>query len=479
MSALETVFVMFKADSNQLTKGYKEVNKKTDKLVSGLKGKLLSIFGAAALTAGIKSATDYADNLGKLSDALGENVGDIDAWGGAVEKAGGSAESFQQTTKSLSASLSDFATKGTSRASPFFKKLGVSMTDAHGKARKVMDVLPELADSFSKLSKSEALGMGQRMGIDTGTIMLLQKGRREVELAIKQQKELGVVSKEDARAAADFNDELTDFKHVFREIFVTLARYVLPGLSAFFKLLIQHKVLLFSLIAALTTMAGVFIVMESPIIAIIAALTAVASIIGLLWDDFEHFKNGQKSLIGLLLEKYPLVGKIFSAIGQIMMVHFNLIKDAFLGIVYAFKLLWKAAEKTEEFMENVGKGILLVFQQIVEAIKESIGTVMKGIDAVKEGVNKAKSFIGLGDSKQEIKNATEVIASANSSPLNGMSTQTMNTANNVNRSTSVKTGDIIIKTQADDSKSIASSIGEELKKQLQYSNDFHDDGVYA
>lgn len=48
-----------------------------------------------------------------------------------------------------------------------------------------MGVLPELAESFEKLSKQESAALGQKLGLDQGTIMLLRRGRREVEDQIR------------------------------------------------------------------------------------------------------------------------------------------------------------------------------------------------------------------------------------------------------------------------------------------------------
>src|SRR5882757_10868203 len=217
MSILDTFYTLFKADTTNLIKGTKEIDvavknlKRTvDTSVEGINksfnllstgslrttlrdftrsfrfSPLLRFSAASALLFSEKRITQFADSLDELSGATGASVESLSLWSDAVKIGGGDAQSFQETVRTMSERFADVEVRGKSRIEPFFRQLGISMVDTNGKARNFIDTLPEIADAFSRLSKSESLGIGLKMGLDKGTIMLLQNGRSEVERIIQQ-----------------------------------------------------------------------------------------------------------------------------------------------------------------------------------------------------------------------------------------------------------------------------------------------------
>lgn len=65
---------------------------------------------------------------------------------------------------------------GTGRLLPILKKLGIGLKDTHGHARDVNSILGAVADKMKKLTPAQNLGLGARLGLDPGMILLLQKG---------------------------------------------------------------------------------------------------------------------------------------------------------------------------------------------------------------------------------------------------------------------------------------------------------------
>jgi len=174
MSILETFYILFKGDSTDVKKAAKE----SDQAVQSLEGSLNTTFrkvttettkvnksfyelaraavafvGAttAAYTVFHKTiaASELAAELGVTSRALGVNASELDAWGQAVQRTGGTAEGFQHSLKSLSEHF------GTSAAV-------------------TLKALPKLADAFSKLGNYRAQYYGKLLGIDEAAILLLQ-----------------------------------------------------------------------------------------------------------------------------------------------------------------------------------------------------------------------------------------------------------------------------------------------------------------
>jgi len=228
---------LFRGDTSDLEKGERRANqtgkelettltnidKKANKAGDGFfsfaqraAGALASIFGLRAMAGSITEMAALNDEVGDLTESLGQNAQEVQAWGNATVHWGGSVKQFQNTLVGVNEQLNMFATTGHSRAAPFFQKLGISMVDAKGKARDFMEILPELAKKTEGMSKRESAGMLGKMGIDQATIMMIQRGSREVEELVKRQKELGVASKEDIEIAGKYSDAMDDLHHVIK-----------------------------------------------------------------------------------------------------------------------------------------------------------------------------------------------------------------------------------------------------------------------
>jgi hypothetical protein len=216
--------------------GVQEGLKKTEAMLTGGLKNVLKNFVAplAAAFAGGKVFAGYtsgADAMGKMANALGINVEELHAWSEASARAGGSAEAFQTSVKTMTANLAQLSATGGGRAKAFFESIGVEATDASGAVKPTLDVMRELSDKFEKMSGQQALGLGQKLGLDQGTITLLQGGRRTLDELIARQKELGVFTKRDAEITERFNDSVDDLGQSFMSLAAILLRPVVQALT--------------------------------------------------------------------------------------------------------------------------------------------------------------------------------------------------------------------------------------------------------
>ena len=227
MAIAESFLYLFQADTSSLIKGEKEAEKQNKKLDAGLKatdktanamagsfgtliatagGALTALLSFTALSKGISQTSDYIDNLSKTADMYGISANELAAYQEVVVKSGGSVSGFQSVISNLNGSFNEFITTGNTGILPYMQQLGISMVDANGKAKNVIDTLPEIADSFSKMSKAQSSGFGKKLGLDEATIRLLQEGRTEVEKQILAQKKLFTITKEQANIFQKFNN---------------------------------------------------------------------------------------------------------------------------------------------------------------------------------------------------------------------------------------------------------------------------------
>ncbi len=544
-SILETFLILFESNADDVQKGADKAEQSSSKLEQSLKsvdgmanktgesfihmaskaaGAIASVLSVAAITSAVMAAADNADALGEFSERLGLNIEEVNAWGDAVAVNGGTAEAFRGSIDALADSITTFAVKGTSRAAPFFEELGIKMVDVKGKARDVMDILPELAESFEKLTKQESAALGKKLGLDQGTIMLLQRGRREVEEQIKQQKELGNVSAESAEIAGDFNDAYDNTAKVFRSLFTIVGSTILPaftkvltGLQSVGKFMQKHSDFIVGLLIALgsaisfyvlpplISMAAAAIVAFAPFILAGVAIAALAGAFALLYDDVMNFIDGNDSLIGQILTQYPIIGDVIQVLIDAVKVLWDAFSWVFNSILSVLQisaagwgLLWDAASSFIGGIVNSGgvvsdviqawADMFSIFGDIAGGVFDFIGDKISGfIDLVKKGIGIAKDLASaftftLESKKAElgIGAAQSAIGFASSSPINSQTSSVTTNANRqVSKNTNVQTGNITIQTQATDAEGIAGAIGSSLNDQVRQAAAGFDDGVMA
>lgn len=483
-SVLETFLILFEADADKAKKdidgldktlgktektadkSVKSVDNAADSFVAMGKSALTAaagVFAFGSMIAGVTAKAAQLDELGKFSQLIGENIGDVDAWSEAVIRSGGSADSFRQSIKSLNEKVVDASVKGMNEVVPFFNQLGISIVSATGKARSSLDLMPELASAFERLSKQESAGLGQKLGLDQGTILLLQSGRREVDALIKRQKALGIATKESFEISAKFNDQMADLKQVLGFASQSMLVNVLPAITKIVgaftdvsvwirdnKVLVDGffiglgvAVLKFALPQMVALTAAIWAAI-SPFLLLGGAILALSSAFALAFEDVEAFRKGNDSLLGEMIKKWPKVGAAVDTVIDRFQMLKDLLKD--IGEIIS-DLIFDPAET----FENIGG-----------FIKESIGNI----------------FGSESDQDIKIRRLLETTTTFKGAAISPAGVRNSATGAS-NRNTSVQTGDIIINTQATDADGIAANAAGALSQQLNTAVDNFDDGLVA
>ena len=482
MALLETFEILFRSNSQEIEDGAEQAERAVDDveasllqtdraaenlgesftdLIGRFSGAIAGLVGAGALVAATLDQVAATDALGKYSDALGLNIEEVGAWSEAAGRAGGSAEAFQGSIQGLQGSLQDMAIGGGGAASEALARLGISATDATGQMRGVFDLLPEIAGQFENLSQAQQIELGEKLGLDQGTIQLLQAGEKGVTELVKRQHELGVATAEDAKLAATFNDALDDagqiFGHITRSIGIVLLpalTSILKGFEVVTKFVKENKdfvTAFFIAIAgtltalylpAILTAAAATIATIAPFIAIGAAVAAFAALIALAYDDIVNFIKGNDSLTGVI------VGKVKTAFEQ------------FTGWI---------------------NGLLEPLREVVEYIEGKFSSAVSGITDTVSGIS---DFLGLGDGDKKITAALEdgrnAMQQARSNPVasdSPLAAGIISNANSVTQNTSVSVGRVNVDARGGDSDQIAKGVSGALKDQMQQTMSNFDDAV--
>jgi hypothetical protein len=305
MAIIDTFLMLFKADTSSVKKGTDESEKglvklgdqakKTDKQVqhigeslvksaTAFTGLVAGFASLAAVTVGFKSSLDYTRNIADISRELQINESVVDSWGRVLKRTGGDANSFKNAIQGLQGRYG-------------------------GTPEQILAQLPKFADSFSKLSKSQALIRGKQFGLDVPTILLLQQGRRELESLIQQQIKLGVVTDKDAIALRAFDNALDNASQAYSTFFRDISRPLLPGFTKAINYLVEHQDIvegaLLGIAGAALLLASPFIIANAAVIALTGGIALLITGFALVFEDIKSFIQGTKdSLTGAVVNNY-------------------------------------------------------------------------------------------------------------------------------------------------------------------------------
>lgn len=221
-------------------------NKKSAQSLQSIKTELLAIGAALMSINAIKSLASKltADDaaLGRMAANIDVSVERLSAWTKMADKAGGTAEGMAQSITGMSQRLQHFSLTGEGGEDfKYFTSLGISLTDAAGKARAFEDVMLDASDKLKEMADTKGLAhaqaWGKGMGFDEGTINVLVKGRKAVENLADEQRRLSIVSSEDVKQAREreiqWNKTRDSLEAVWRDLLTKLSP-ALTRLSAEF-----------------------------------------------------------------------------------------------------------------------------------------------------------------------------------------------------------------------------------------------------
>ena len=384
---LETLYILFKSNTDDVEKGAKKAKKTTDDLNNSLLGtseagkkiggiffEVASYFTAMATAAvsvyalvdGLKEAFKYTSQLDLSSRSIGLDVADIDKWGNALRRTGGDAKSFEQNVRNLS------------------QHTGLTPTVA-------LQFLPALADSLRKLSYVQAVNFGQAFGLDLPMITLLRQTNTELDKLLERQEYLGVVTDKDQVAAQDFNFALQDTSHALRNMFISLGTEVLPVLTGLLNHLIpvivylrQNKDILIGGFVAVgvvvSELVAPLVAANAELILMGAAIGGIAATFGFLYGDIKNFSEGTDSFLGQAADKWPVLGKIiqntlwaggeaFKSLKDTGTVALNSLENAAGYLRWELEVILSTMQKIYEFFGGNAR-----FRSVITTAQEQLDT---------------------------------------------------------------------------------------------------------
>lgn len=292
--------------TKKVTSANKDAGKSLEELGRTLGGFLALIGGTYAIKSFVMDTINANAALDRFSKNIGLSVTSVSAWGNAVEEMGGSSKNLQGTLAMLSQQQTQLRLTGESSLIPYFARLGINIGAFGQKVRPVDDILLDLSERFSHMDRAQANNMGRMLGIDQDTLNLLLQGREAVELMIKRQKEHNAVTKQEAEQDAKWQRSIVQLNQTFNKFGRDLLQDVAPALDKVIGWLTKFAdwihtntgfVKDFLAVIAAGIAAISVAMMANEIGLITVAIVALAAGIALLWDDYQHWKDGGNSFV--------------------------------------------------------------------------------------------------------------------------------------------------------------------------------------
>ena len=241
MTVLDTFYLLFKANTEDVEKGAKRAEKAAKDLDTGLKdanetavkmgesfGKIIDAAAEAtgaylsfsAVKRGITESAQFNSQLEIESKNLGQNAQDMLTYAAAVEQAGGSQEELygyvEQTTKALAGA-------------------GLTMLPVGQHIENLRKSLEGLSDTQKRYYITTAFGIP----LNSGMASLLLKSNEEFQKYVENGKKNARVTEESLKVSREYEDQLSQLDQSYKTIFNTLDAELLPVFSDFIKDLIS------------------------------------------------------------------------------------------------------------------------------------------------------------------------------------------------------------------------------------------------
>lgn len=197
---------------------------------------LAAITGAASLAGMAKLVGNFGDwgtRLGNQATRLGVAAGDLQAFQNAARLAGVSAGAATGGLQALTDNLRDAAGGRNPQVLGWFRALGVSMTDASGRARSASELMPQLADKIAAIknpSDQARVAVALFGGAGEEMLPFLRRGAAGMRDLADTAKRYGVMNEAGVLAADAFRESQVRVQLAVEGLTYSVAQRLAPSL---------------------------------------------------------------------------------------------------------------------------------------------------------------------------------------------------------------------------------------------------------
>lgn len=427
--------------------GFKFDDKELNKFEQGIKTatKSLAVVGTALAAAGaatfafVNDVASTNDELGKLSQRLGINTSDIQAWQYAAELGGASGEAMTSSLENLSKVASE-AARGVGAGVEVFGMLGISAVDAGGQIKGTSILMEEIADRMSRLeTQSQKLEFANKLGISSDLIVTLQQGSQALRQQRLEAEALGfTLDKNATQSAANFKDELLRVSKIIQGVGSSIATGLMPEITEmlkFFKMwfIANKDIIRQNLKAFLGGVVTTFRILFDIAKRVWNVFDALAQATG-GWTNALLILSGVLTAINAKILLIPflitaLAVAVFLAVEDII-TYFQGGESAIGDFIEVIRSIpSKALDYVKGKFEDFKNYVIKIWDTIAQKITE-IGSKIK--DSIMKPINEAKNLFNSIFGNNEVKLSPQVAPSAVQSSNSFQSSNQFSASFNIN-----------------------------------------------
>lgn len=211
-------------------KGIEQFEQASEKL-RGFVLKLGAALSVPALGLFVEEVAKSVGHLKHFADVNHLSFEELQAFNAIARENSIDVESMDQGIANFNKRLGQ-AQIGTGRLLPILKKLGIGLKDARGHTKDVNAVMADLADKMHKFAAAgegeKNLGLGQRLGLDPGMVLLLEKGSKAWREMFAEARKGAGLTTEEGDLARKTDDLFQQARHNIEILWDRIAFRLMP-----------------------------------------------------------------------------------------------------------------------------------------------------------------------------------------------------------------------------------------------------------
>ena len=265
----------------------------------------------------------FGDETAKSARTLGVSAEQLMRWRFAAERAGVPAQQLTGGIRRLQRNIVD-ANDGLTTSVRAFGAIGVAFKDAHGNARQISDILPDVADGFLRITNtSERSARAQQLFGRSGALLLpfFENGSAGLAEMDARFNELTGGSFGDFFAMSEASqDSLSDWDLTMKAVKIRLATELLPSLTKVVTAVANmvgwfqnatrgtrpFRAIILGLALAIGTLGAAILFglmpLIFPLVVVFGVFAAAIAAVVLIVDDLLTLFDGGDSVIGRFLD---------------------------------------------------------------------------------------------------------------------------------------------------------------------------------
>ena len=222
---------------NKTKRAFKAIGRSLNKIrkaVFSMKAGFIAAAGIAGLGYLIKRSMNATDEMAKMSRAVGVSVEELQALRHAAALGGLASTQLDKAVQKLAINMADMS-RGVGLAKDVFEKHNISVANADGSLRSVMDVMADVADVTAGMTnETEKADLAYKLFGARGAKMInmLNGGSEAMAAAMEEAEKLGLVMSADtAEGVEKANDAIQRLKSFLGASFTRMVAELAPAIQ--------------------------------------------------------------------------------------------------------------------------------------------------------------------------------------------------------------------------------------------------------